>query len=73
MSWAEKRIKQYNKGEKATWLEKRALEHADPVNCIASIISFIVIAYGLWINNWAWIIISLVIGMLGHLYSWFKK
>lgn len=73
MSWAKKRIQQYSQGQKASWLEERALEHANPVNCIASIVAFLVLAYGLWVNDWIWIIVSLVTGMIGHLYCWLKK
>jgi len=73
MSWVKKRIQQFNQGQKATWLEKRALEHADPINCLATCISFFVLVYGLWINNWNWIIASILIGFLGHLISWFRK
>ncbi len=73
MSWVNKRIKQYNQGEKATWLEKRLLEHAEPVNLTATIISIAMLFYGLWFQNWTWIIIGFVVGFLGHLYGWFKK
>lgn len=73
MSWAEKRIQQYTQGQKATWLEKCALEHAHPVNLLFHIIAFVVGVYGLWLHNWAWIIVALAIGFLGHLYCWLKK
>ena len=32
MGWAEIKIQQYNQGEKANWLERRVLEHANPVH-----------------------------------------
>ncbi len=73
MKWAEKRIEEYKKGEKATCLEKMALEHGHPVNCIASIIAFAFLAYGLWTHEIIWIIIGVVIGVLAHLYLFLKE
>ena len=31
MGWAEDRVEDYAEGHRATWLERRALEHANPV------------------------------------------
>ncbi len=73
MTWAEKRIKQYREGQKATLLEKLALEHGHPVNCVASIIAFGLLAYGLWTHDFTLIIAGIVIGLLGHLYCWLVK
>ncbi len=73
MSWAKKRIQQYKEGQEATFLEKMALEHGHPVNCVASIIAFIFLGYGLWIHNYIWIIAGVAVGLLGHLYCWIKK
>lgn len=39
MSWVEKRINQYQQGQKPTWLEKRALEHGHPVHAALALIS----------------------------------
>ncbi len=73
MMWAEKRIQQYKEGQKATCLEKLALEHGHPVNCAASIIAIVLLGYGLWIHNWTWIIAGIVVAVLGHLYCLLKK
>jgi hypothetical protein len=73
MSWAEKRIDEYKQGKDATWLERRVLEHANPVNCIAHIIASVVGIYGLWMHDWIWIIACIVIALIGHLYVWLKK
>ncbi len=73
MSWAKKRIQQYSQGQKATWLEKMALEHGHPMNFIASILALIFLGFGLWLHNWTWIIIGLVVATLGHIYCWLKK
>ncbi len=73
MGWSEKRFNQFAKGEKPTWLEKRILEHANPVNFIATVLAFAALIYGAWINDWTWIIVSVVIGFLGHLYCWYKE
>jgi hypothetical protein len=32
MSWAEWKIQQYNQGEKANWLERHCIDHANPVH-----------------------------------------
>ncbi len=71
--WSEKRIQKYKEGQKPTFIEKMALEHGHPVNCIASIIALVFLIYGLWFHNWTWIIVAVVIGLLGHLYCWLKK
>jgi fatty acid desaturase len=73
MGWAEKKIEEYTQGKKATWLEKRALEHGNPFHFLLGIIAVIVAVYGLWTHNWAWIVAALVLGFLGHLYCWLKK
>jgi hypothetical protein len=58
MGWAEIRIKQYNQGEKATWWERRLLEHANPVNFAVHILAAILFIYGLWLHNWLLIILG---------------
>lgn len=73
MSWADKKIEEYKEGGTPTFLEKRALEHADPVNCIATIMAFAVLIYGLWTNEWFLIGISVTIGFIGHIVSWLRK
>jgi fatty acid desaturase len=73
MSWAEKRIEEYKRGKEATWLERRMLEHANPVNCAAHIIASVAGIYGLWMQDWTWIITCIVIALIGHLYVWLKK
>lgn len=72
MSFAQKKIQQYKKGKKPTWLEQRMLEHADPVHLTLAIVGTIALVYGLWINAWSWIIIGIGLNILGHLYTWFK-
>jgi len=73
MGWAEKRIQAYARGEKASWLEKKTLEHAHPVNLIAHILATVSGIYGLWMHNWTWIIVAVVLGLIGHLYVCLKK
>jgi len=55
------------------WLERRALEHADPVNMAAHIVASVLLIYGLWTHNWRWIATGVVKAFLGHLYVWLKK
>ena len=37
MGWAEKN-QQYNQGQKANWLERRSLEHANPVHLVLAVV-----------------------------------
>jgi len=73
MSWAEKRIEEYKQGKDATWLERRMLEHANPVHLVLSAIGVGVLIYGLWIHGWGWIVAGVLVNFLGHLYCWVKK
>ncbi len=68
MGWAEMRIQQYNQGEKATWWERKLLEHANPVNLGLHVLGGIPLIYGLWIHNWRFIILGVLISGSGHLY-----
>ena len=71
MGWAEMRVQQYNQGEKATWWEKRWLEHANPVNLVFHVLGAIPIIYGLWIHSWPIIIVGLLLHKIGHWYCMF--
>ncbi len=73
MRWAEKRIEQYKEGEKATLLEKMVLEHGHPINCVASFLAFIALGYGLWMHDFLWIGVGIVVGFFGHIYCWIKN
>jgi len=73
MSWTEKRIKEYGEGQKPTYLEKMALEHGNPINCVLHIIALALLIYGLWTHQWTWIIAAAVAGILGHCYCRMKK
>lgn len=73
MGWAENRIKDYKKGKKATWLEKRVLEHANPFHFPLATIAQVSLIYGLWIHNWIFILVAVVLGTIGHLYCWMQK
>lgn len=72
MGWADRRIKEYSLGRKASLLEKLMLEHANPINFVATIIALAVFSYGLWINDLAYIAVAFIIGLIGHLYCWFS-
>jgi hypothetical protein len=73
MGWAEIRIQQYNQGQKANWLERRVLEHANPVHLVLQVLGAIPLIYGLWIHNWTFISVGVLLNFLGHLYCWLKK
>jgi hypothetical protein len=73
MGWAENRIDDYQHGRSASWLERRMLEHANPVHFALALASSIGFVYGLWMHDWLWIISSAVLALLGHVYCWIRK
>lgn len=69
MGWANYRMDQYHQGKYATWLERRILEHANPLHFILTVIAGLGIAYGLWAHE-SWLIIFFAcLCFLGHAYS----
>ena len=73
MGWAEKRIEEYKQGKDATWLERRTLEHANPMHLIMAVIGAGFLISGLWIHDGALISAGVALILLGHLYCWLKK
>ncbi len=67
--WVEKKLKDFKKGKKPTWIEKMALEHAEPVNFTLHIAALFFVVYGLWIKDWAWIAMAVIFGLIGHTYA----
>lgn len=70
MGWAEHRIEEYQQGKPATWLERRILEHANPVHFILAMIALVGFVYGLWMHDWLWIGGSVILSLIGHVYCW---
>lgn len=68
MGWSEQRIEEYREGQPATWLERRMLDHANPVHFALGIAAAAGLTYGLWTRNWRWIFGSLALSSAGHLY-----
>ncbi len=73
MGWAETRIEEYQHGRPASWLERRMLEHANPVHFALVLAATVGFVYGLWAHNWLWIIASSALALLGHVYCWTRK
>jgi hypothetical protein len=73
MGWAEHRISEYQQGKPANWVEKRALEHANPVHLVLSTLAAGVFVYGLWTHSIAWITMGLLLASAGHGYCWTRK
>jgi hypothetical protein len=73
MGWADRKIKNYSLGHKASLLEKLMLEQANPVCFVATILAFIVFSYGMWVNDLAYLAVAFVLGLIGHLYCWFSS
>ncbi len=73
MSWVNKRIKRYREGDNPTFLEKMALEHGHPVNFVLSLIALAAVGYGLWMHDFLYIVIGILLGLLGHVYCFLQK
>ncbi len=73
MSWATKRIREYQKGDNATFIEKRNLEHANPVLLTLLFFAIIVGVYGVWMHDWTFILVAATIATIGHAYVWLVK
>jgi hypothetical protein len=65
MGWSEHRIEEYRQGQRATWLERRMLEHANPVHFPLALAASAGFIYGLWTHDWLWIIGSSALALLG--------
>ena len=70
MGWAEDRVEDYRRGAAATWLERRMLEHANPVHFPIAVAASLGIFYGLWTHRWPWIVGSSALALAGHAYCW---
>ena len=68
MSWAEWKIQQYHQGEKANWLERIHLVHANPVNFVLHVLGAIPLFYGVWMHKWGFIFLGIILNGIGHLY-----
>ena len=73
MSWADQKISAYKNGATATFLEKRNLEHANPLLFTLLVIGIAIIVWGLWEHDWTPIIGGGLLCFLGHIYVWTRK
>lgn len=55
------------------WLERRALEHADPTNLAVHIVASVFSIYGLRTHRWRWIAAAVVKAFLSYLNVWINK
>lgn len=69
MGWAAFRIHEYQLGKQSTWLERRMLEHANPLHFMLAVIAVIGFSYGLWMHDWIWIVGATVLSIVGHVYT----
>jgi hypothetical protein len=70
MGWAEKRVEEYQHGKRANWLERRALEHANPVHFPLAMAAVTGLVYGLWLHDWLAIVGASLLSLSGHIYCW---
>ena len=73
MSWAERRVQEYKNGGRATFVEKRFLEHANPVHLFLALLGVVALVYGLWAHDLRWIIGGALLNLVGHVYCWFQR
>jgi hypothetical protein len=73
MGWAEDRVEDYQSGQRATWLERRTLERANPVHFPLALAAGAVFAIGLWTHDWRAIAVAAVLALSGHVYCWTCK
>ncbi len=73
MSWATKKIREYQKGDDATFIERRNLEHANPLLFTLLFFAIIIGVYGIWMHDWMSILIAGIIATIGHIYVWLVK
>ena len=73
MGWSNNRIAEYQEGKPSSWLERRMLEHANPVHFPLAVAASAGLAYGLWTHDWLWIIGSSTLALLGHVYCWTRN
>lgn len=73
MGWAERRIKAIKKGKKVSWIEKRMLEHANPVHLFLLLVAILFLITGLWEHDWTYVVIGIVVALLGHVWCWIRK
>ncbi len=52
------------------WLERRMLEHANPVHFPLALAASAGLAYGLWTRSWPWILGASALALSGHAYCW---
>jgi hypothetical protein len=73
MGWAEERVKDYHRGHRASWLERRMLEHANPVHFALALAAAAGFAAGLWLHDWVAMGIAALLALAGHVYCWTRK
>jgi hypothetical protein len=70
MGWAENRVQQFQRGKRASWLERRMLEHANPVHFPLALAASVGFAVGLWMHDWLAIVVASLLALSGHIYCW---
>lgn len=73
MGWAEHRVQEYQSGQDASWLERRMLEHANPVNFALAVAAGAGLGFGLWMHNWLAISGAALLMLSGHVYCKTRK
>lgn len=73
MGWSQHRIEEFRQGQQANWLERRMLEHANPIHFPLALAASAGFICGLWLHNWLLIIGSSILAFSGHLYCWTRK
>lgn len=72
MSWIQKREEEVVRGKKLNWIERRSLEHADPILLLLLVIGSLVACYALWQHDWVLFWGGFAIATIGHIISWLR-
>jgi hypothetical protein len=73
VGWAAHRLREYEYGSRATWLEKRILEYANPVHFALAVVAGAGYAIGLWTHDWLAIAGATLLVLFGHAYCWTRN
>jgi hypothetical protein len=70
MGWAEQRMREYQAGKPATWLERRMLEHANPLHFTLALVAGAGLAFGLWTHEYVVLLGAALLALSGRIYCW---
>lgn len=73
MAWIEKRLAALKRGKKLNFIEKLALESANPVSILLGLLGVLALLGGMWEHEWAYIFSGLLLILAGHISCWLSN